>query len=107
MAAFLELEASEETLEIATRQADIGFMQQYPTLWEDVLLREARNEAMGLPATAGSTKVREGSTRSPRAALSEAVREAWAARWSEIVEPATGLADYAALRAHLGSLPRS
>ena len=98
IAEFLDLDASEETLEVATKQAGIDFMKRYPTLWEDVLLREARNQAMGLPADASSTKVREGATKRPASALTDRVRETWAERWASRVEPATGFRDYEALR---------
>ena len=101
VATFLGLDASEELCDLATRQASIEFMQQSPTLWEDVLLREARNGAMGLPAKAGGTKVRKGETVSPTREISERVRATWAARWAEIVEPATGCPDYATLRSVL------
>jgi hypothetical protein len=56
---------------------------------------------MGLPAKAGGTKVRKGETVSPTREISERVRAAWAARWAEIVEPATGCPDYATLRSVL------
>lgn len=98
IAGFLDLDASEVTLEVATKQAGIDFMKRSPTLWEDVLLREARNEAMGLPADASSTKVREGATKQPASALTDRVRETWAERWASRVEPATGFRDYGALR---------
>ncbi len=95
---FLELGASEETIEIATKQAGIDFMKRYPMLWEDTLLRDARNEAMGLPADASSTKVREGAPKRSASALTDRVREVWAERWAARVEPVTGFRDYDALR---------
>ena len=95
---FLRLAPDESRIELATRQAELGFMKRYPTLWEDVLLKRHRNPAMGLPEGAGSTKVREGKSSGPRAEMTAAVRDAWTSRWSEIVAPATGCEDYAALQ---------
>ena len=101
VARFLELDVSEEICELAAHQASIEFMHQHPMLWEDVLLREARNAEMGLPANAGSTKVRKGETARPAREISEPVRAAWAARWAKIVEPLTGCSDYEAFRSVL------
>lgn len=85
------------TRAVAVRQAELGFMRRFPTLWEDGLLRRHRNPAMGLPTDFGGSKVRPADER-PEAAISDRLREVWAARWRETVEPVTGCADYAALR---------
>jgi len=98
VASFLTLEADEERIGIATRQASIDFMRRTPTLWEDVLLREKRNLPMGIPAEAGSTKVREGVAGRPADELTDTVVMAWRARWAREVEPVTGYADYRELR---------
>lgn len=98
LAADLDLDADEERIRIATQQASIDFMRRYPTLWEDVLMREKRNAAMGIPADAGSSKLRSGDLSPARGVLTEAVGAAWRTRWAEVVEPVTGCADYAELR---------
>ncbi len=93
--------ALEERIEIATRQSSIEFMRQHPTLWEDRLICEKRNAVMGLPADAKSTKVQSGVASQREHEWTGRVRDAWRARWAEIVEPVTGCRDYAALRRHV------
>jgi hypothetical protein len=98
VAEFIGVETGDDRLEVATRQAGLDFMRRYPDRWEDRLLRQKRNHVMGLPATAGSTKVRpEGAVHSVEE-MSESVRIAWRARWREVVEPVTGCASYEELR---------
>lgn len=113
VAEFIGVDADPARYDVATRQARKEFMQQYPTLWEDPRLREARNPVLGLPPDAKGTKVRgsadalgriegagaEGSGRLEE--VTEAVREAWAGRWEEVVAPRTGCDDYRALRRRL------
>jgi hypothetical protein len=98
IASFLGFEEDEGRIEVATRQSSIDFMRRTPTLWEDTLLCEKRNEAMGLPDSARSTKLRKGSGDRPDGELSQAVVDAWRARWAEVVAPVTGCADYPAIR---------
>ncbi len=105
VARFLALEEPAERVEIATRQASIDFMRRFPTLWEDLRLREKRNDAMGIPADAGSTKVRVRDPGLPVANLTEAVKTAWRRRWEEVVAPATGCVDYSELRRSIASGP--
>ena len=108
VARFIGVPEEPGRIEIATHQASKAFMQQHPTLWEDALLRECRNSAMGLPLELKSTKVRTKDTGDGEAKrldlVTDAVREAWAARWTEIVEPVTRCADHAALRARIAEM---
>ena len=108
VARFIGVPDEPERLEIATRQASKSFMQQYPTLWEDERLREYCNPAMGLSPEFKGTKVRAddaGEGAGERLDLvTGAVREAWDARWAEVVAGPTGCADYAALRARIGEM---
>ncbi len=98
VASFLRLTVDAGRIELATRQASIDFMRGYPTLWQDLLLREKRNAAMGIPVDAGSTKLRSGESAPPVGELTDGVASAWRTRWAETVEPVTGCADYADLR---------
>jgi len=97
IATFIGVEADEQRLEVATRQARIDFMSAHPTKWDDNLLRKARNGYCGLPEDAGSTKVRSGARES--APITPAIKDAWDRSWSEVVEPATGMTSYSELRA--------
>jgi hypothetical protein len=98
VSSFLGLEPDTERIAVATRQASIEFMRRYPSLWEDALLCEKRNRAMGIPADAKSTKVRRGGERVPADVVTDAVIRAWRARWAEHVAPVTGCVDYKELR---------
>ena len=115
VAEFVAVDADAARLEIATRQARKDFMQRHPTLWEDPRLREARNPVLGLPPDAKGTKVRISADAleetggaggsDPRSGrldqVTDAVREAWACRWEEVVTPRTGCQDYTTLRRHM------
>jgi hypothetical protein len=102
IAGFIRVEADDARLEVATRQAHIDFMSTYPTLWDDNLVRAARNAACGVPRDAGGTKVRPRNA-PPRAKPTPEIEARWQHAWSEIVEPATGLACYADLRRAISS----
>ncbi len=86
-------------IEVAVRGARRDYMQRFPDRWDDALVRERRNPAMGLPPDARSTKVRAAAaTRRSEARLTDRVRDVLRARWARDVEPLTGCADYASLR---------
>lgn len=103
VAGFIGVGEEPERIGIATRQAGKDFMQRHPTLWDDNLLREARNAACGVPPDAGSTKVRTDAASKPSDVLTEKVRAAWRARWESVVLPVTGCTDYAALRERIAN----
>jgi hypothetical protein len=98
IAAFIDVDADEDRLDVATRQADIDFMSAHPTKWDDNLLRKARNGVCGLPEDAGSTKVRNRASKKS-AKITTAIEDTWARNWAAIVEPATGMSSYSELRA--------
>ena len=98
VAAFLSLRPDHPNIEIATRQASIDFMRRHGSKFDDNLVRRARNAACGLPADAGSTKVRKGRVGDGKAELTAKVDEAWKREWRNVVAPATGHGSYAELR---------
>ncbi len=108
VARFIGVPDEPDRLEIATRQASKDFMLQSPGAWEDVRLREYGNPRMGLPRDAKGTKVRgDDPGGQSLATVTDAARDAWQRRWDEVVTPATGCADYDALRARVAEMTRS
>jgi len=84
-----------KTCRIATRQAGYEFMKAHPTQFDDHLVRQARDAAMGLPPGGKATKIDTGRT---GATVSDGVRHAFARRWQETMGRAFGLSSYDALR---------
>jgi hypothetical protein len=81
----------------AVEHSTFEFMKQHDSKFNESLSKLSRNEACGLPTTAGmsKTKVRQGLS---GADLSEALKQQIDDKWKEIVLPATGCKDYAELR---------
>ena len=77
-------------------------MKQYPSKFDEHPLKFARNEAAGLPRTAGLEatcgKVRSGGAGTARAVLSKTARDKIAQRWKEVVTAETGYETYEAFR---------
>ncbi len=99
VADFLGLGSDHPHVPVAARQASIDFMRSHGSQFDDNLVRRRRNAAIGLPPEAASTKVRSGRSGAGRRELAPAVVAVWNREWKRVVEPATGHASYAALRA--------
>ena len=104
VARFLGLDPEHPHVEIATRQASIDFMRRHGSKFDDNLVRRTRNAACGLPADASSTKVRKGRVGDSKRELPARVAEVWRREWRRVVEPVTGCASYAELRAKAAAL---
>lgn len=87
-----------KTRAIATRQAGFDFMKRHARQFDDHLVRAARDAAMGLPPGGTATKIDRGQA---GAAVPDAIRAAFAARWSETLGREFGLGSYGALDAAL------
>lgn len=96
LVAWLGLDVDERTRAMVVRQSSFEFMQAHARQFDDHLLRDARNAACGLPP--GGIRGKTG--RGPGAArrVSEGIRRRLDELWAQVVTPATGCADYAALR---------
>lgn len=103
VAAFLGLDVSQQTLDIATRQATIDFMKAHERQFDDHLLRAAREPACGLPPGGETSKVRAGRVGDHKQTLSPKVIDLLDGIWRETIGAALGHADYDALRR---ALPR-
>ncbi len=97
VARFIGLAPSAETLAIATRQATLEFMQQYPTKFDDHLLQEARNASLGLPM-GDTAKVRPAGGGGARATLGPDLAGFLDEIWAREIAGPLGLPSYAALR---------
>ena len=107
VADFLGVGAGDAALQaLVVRQASLEFMKAHKDKFDEHVMKGLRNEACGLPASAGrdNAKVREGRVGS-REALPADIRAELEARWAQL-EALTGCASYDALRAQCSVLRR-
>lgn len=104
VAQFMDV-SDQATIDMATHQAGFEFMKAHPTQFDDHLLRQARDAACNLPTDGVATKISQGKSGAGREMMSDEIRAAFAARWSETIEREHGLADYTALREELKQIP--
>jgi len=103
LAAFCGIPLDAELLALTMQRSSLAFMLQHKRCFDDAMMRAASEVACGLPPGSDSAKVRQGAVGSHRNELPAAVAEAIELRWRAVVTPATGLSDYAALRASLAA----
>ena len=84
-----------EVIKIATEQASYEFMNANNRQFDDHIVSEAKNDALGLPPYAMSTKVRKGVSQT--ATLNDELRVLLDKIWEEIIEAKLGFSDYDAL----------
>ena len=87
-----------DAIEIATKQAHFSFMKANEHQFDDHPLAEKRCAALGLPACAGSSKVKTGTVGGHKNKMSDATVQQLEQRWADTVEAQLGFADYSALR---------
>ena len=97
----INVERNPDLLDTATRQAEFKFMKSHERQFDDHLIAQVRNGAMGLPADALSTKVRTGQSDSHRAVLSADSLAILDTCWRKTIGAELGFADYGDLRAAL------
>ena len=91
IAAFMEIEADQELLDITKKYASFQFMTEYKNRFDDAMLRKQSEEQV-LPEGSDSSKVRVG-----KVGAHELGEEAIAAvneKWEEVVAPVTGFVTY-------------
>lgn len=103
VAAFLRLDVPSETLEVATRQATIGFMKAHEPQFDDHLIRDLRDPVCGLPPGGVGSKVRAGRVGDHKNTLSPVILDLLDGIWRDTVGAKLGYANYDALRQ---ALPR-
>jgi hypothetical protein len=101
VAAFIGLEPDDALVALALERSSFDFMLEHKDRFDDLLMRTASERRCNLPPGSDSAKVRQGGSGGHRAELSPAVAAALDAQWREMVTPATGFADYAALEAEV------
>jgi hypothetical protein len=86
----------EERVQVAVAHSTFDFMRAHNSHFDEHMTKAARNEICGLPKDAGkeNSKVQNGKMDVGRETLSPALKEAFRKRWTEVVTPATGFADY-------------
>ena len=101
VAAFMGLDPSEETLAIATKQAQFDFMKKHAHHFDDHLLRNKRDVAAGLPLGGESNKVSSG--QSGKEPLNDDLMALFDEAWNDFITAETGLEDYAAFQSGIRS----
>ena len=101
IAAFIGCALDAALFDIVVRQSSVDFMREHTHQFDDNLLREARDEACGLPPGGDSSKVRTGNVGDHAQELSQNVIDELDVIWREEIEAQLGFVSYAALRAAL------
>ena len=99
IAAFLGLPVTDELRGVVVAQAQLGFMKQHESKFDDAALFESIRHRLRLPPTAALSKVAPDGVQARRPIVSIDLRRELDAAWRSDVTPATGLASYAHLRA--------
>lgn len=100
VAEFIGLDASDETIDIATRQSGFDFMKAHEHQFDDHLVAQTRDEICGIPPGGASSKLGSGGVRPQLTSeLDARLDEIWA----ETIGSELGFADYSALRGSLNT----
>jgi hypothetical protein len=99
VAGFCGVALDDELLALTLEHSSFDFMLRHKDRFDDLLMRRASEARCNLPPGGDSAKVRKGG--SGGHGLPPDIVQALDARWREIVTPATGFADYAALEAEI------
>lgn len=103
VAAFCGIPLDDELLALTLERTSLDYMLQHKDRFDDAMLRALSETAAGLPPGSDSAKVRKGGVGGYKAELSPQIIATLDARWAEVVTPALGFADYAALEATLAA----
>jgi hypothetical protein len=99
IAAFIGVPLDDVLLRLTLEHSSVDFMRAHARQFDDHLVREARDEACGLPPSdAGGHKVRSGKAGGHAAVLNDVVRAALDEAWRREIAGPLGLPDYVALR---------
>jgi hypothetical protein len=101
VAAFSGIALDDALLALTLERSSFDFMLAHKDRFDDAMMRAASEARCNLPPGSDSAKVRKGGSGGHRAELSPEIAAALDARWTEVVTPATGFADYAALDAEI------
>jgi hypothetical protein len=101
LAAFCGIPLDDELLALTLRHSSRDFMLLHKDCFDDPMVRRLSEVRCNLPPGSDSAKVRAKPAGDARALMTAALEAELDAVWTARVTPATGLADYAALRAAL------
>jgi hypothetical protein len=97
LAGFLGLEASDEVIDLVEHHTSREFMVEHKDRFDDAMVAQAMERAIGVPASSDSSKVQaEGSDAKT---VPPSVAAQIDALWAERIAPVTGHADFASLAA--------
>lgn len=103
VARFMGVDADQALLDLVIEQSSYEFMRAHERQFDDHLLREARDQACGLPPGGVTTKVRAGRVGDHVRELPASVIETMDAMWREVIEARFGFRSYADMRAALAA----
>jgi hypothetical protein len=101
LAQFAGMPLENGLLELTLERSSIDFMLRHKDRFDDFMMREASERLCGLPPGSDSAKVRRGGAGGHLGVLSEDSIALLDAKWTKVITPATGLADYGAADAVL------
>jgi hypothetical protein len=101
VAGFCGIALDDALLALTLERSSFDFMLKHKDRFDDALMHAASEVRCNLPPGGDSAKVRKGGSGGHRAELTPEISAAIDARWREVVAPATGFADYAALEAEV------
>ena len=101
VADFLRIALTDELRDVVVTQAQLGFMKQYESKFDDALLFESIRHRMRLPPASSLSKVAPDGVGAHRQVVPDELRRELETAWRARVTPTTGLASYGDLRASL------
>ena len=105
VAQFIGTPLDDELRDLVVGQADIGFMKQHESKFDDSVFFDSVRGRMRLPPTTGLSKVRVGQVGGSRDVVPEEIRRQMDSAWRADVAPATGLSSYQDLHRYLVHQP--
>jgi hypothetical protein len=99
VAAFAGIELDDELFGIVANQSSLDFMLAHQHQFDDHLVINARNEAMGLPQGGQASKVNNVSHGRARQSVSPEIVEGLDQVWKEEIEARFGVPSYQAMHA--------
>lgn len=107
LATFCGIALDDGLLALTLEHTTLDFMLRHKDRFDDALMRRLSEQRCNLPPGSDSAKVRKGGVGGHHAELPEEIAAAMDARWAEVVTPALGFADYAALLERAGTGART
>ncbi len=105
VAAFSGIPLDDELAALTLQHSSFAFMAAHKDRFDDAMNRAISETRGGLPPGSDSAKVRQGGAGGHKAELSARMAAALDVMWTEVVAPATSLADYPALLAEIARRP--